>query len=160
MRYFRNGECIALAPHCDIYVYTPTRPPAIIFWIFIGFACSYFYGSLYLWVVAQKKHPAVLYLKKEAEKSDWTGNKFKKIFFRNHFVFNYWFSFLFFSYLQQSSSTVFSTAFAVHNFTGYTANIIVVIPRQFTASSNVRQCEKGDPWKSQIVCIDEHILYE
>lgn len=81
MRYFRNGECIALAPHCDIYVYTPTRPPAIIFWIFIGFACSYFYGLLYLWVVAQKKHPAVLLLKKNRRSQTEREINLKKYFY-------------------------------------------------------------------------------
>ncbi len=68
--------------------------------------------------------------------------------------------FLRFLHLEYTTSAIFRSTFTVQHLAGNATNIIIVIPCQFSASWNVGQSKKCNPWKSKIVGIDENVLDE
>ena len=62
--------------------------------------------------------------------------------------------------LKQPSSALLGPAMAKLFFPRDTADFITVVPRKFSASTNVGTSKESNPRETQIVRIDEHVLHE
>lgn len=62
--------------------------------------------------------------------------------------------------LQKTSTAVGGPAFTNDHFARDTADVVIVVPREFLARSNVAQGKESDPREPYIVGINENILYK
>lgn len=62
--------------------------------------------------------------------------------------------------LQYPSPTILCATLADEDLALHTAHLVVVVPGQLGARSNVVHGEEGDPGEAQVVRIHEHVLHE